>query len=66
MLKIFNCTGVTINSRDVEACHFLNQPVNPIKSGYRTTKKKRLGQANEQQKDVKKYETSKYWFTTWL
>ena len=25
VLKIFNETGVTINSRDVEACHCLNQ-----------------------------------------
>ena len=29
VLKIFNDTGVTVNSRDVEACHGLNQKANP-------------------------------------
>ena len=29
VLKIFNETGVTVNSRDVEACHGLNQKANP-------------------------------------
>ena len=29
VLKIFNETGVTVNSRDAEACHCLNQPSNP-------------------------------------
>ena len=29
VLKMFSETGVTIDSRDVEACHRLNQPPNP-------------------------------------
>ena len=29
VLKIFNETGVTVNSRDAEACHCLNQPSYP-------------------------------------
>ena len=31
VLKIFNETGVTVSSRDIEACHCLNQKVNPKK-----------------------------------
>ena len=29
VFKIFDETGVTVNSRDVEACHRLNQKANP-------------------------------------
>ena len=29
VLKIFNETGVTVNSRDAEVCHCLNQPSYP-------------------------------------
>ena len=31
VLKIFGETGVTIVSKDVEACHHLNQSANPKK-----------------------------------
>ena len=31
VLKIFNETGVTVNSRDIKACHHLNQKANPKK-----------------------------------
>ena len=31
VLKIFNKTAVTVNSRDTEACHRLNQLANPKK-----------------------------------
>ena len=34
VLKIFSETGVSVNSRDVEACHRLNQKSNPKKSNY--------------------------------
>ena len=36
------------------------------KSNYQIIEKKRCSQSNEQQKEVKKYETSKYWLTIWL
>ena len=62
VLKIFNETGVTVNSRDVEACHRLNQKANPKK----VIAEKRCGSGNEQQKEVEKHETSKYLFTIWL
>ena len=29
ILKIFNVTGITVDSRDVEVCHCLNQLANP-------------------------------------
>ena len=64
VLKIFNETGVMVNSRDVEACHRLNQNASPKKVIIKLPK--RCGQGNEQQKEVKKFETSKYWFTIWL
>ena len=31
VLKIFNETDVTVNSRDIKACHYLNQKANPKK-----------------------------------
>ena len=63
-LKMLNETGVTVNSRDIEACDRLNQKGNPKKVIIKLLK--RCGQGNEQQKEVKKHETSKYWFTIWL
>ena len=45
-------TGVTVNSRDVEACHCLNQPANPKKLIIKLSKRKKSGQGNEQQKEV--------------
>ena len=64
VLKTLNDTGVKVNSRDVEACHRLNQKANPKKVIIKLSK--RCVQGNEQQKEVKKHETSKYWFTIWL
>ena len=60
VLNIFNETGVTVNSRDVEACYRLNQAANPKAVIIELPKKKRCHQSNEQQKEIKKYETSKY------
>ena len=40
VLKIFNETGVTVNSRDVEACHCRNQKSNPKKVIIKLSKRK--------------------------
>ena len=36
------------------------------KSNYQIIKKERCGQGYEQEKEVKKHKTSKYWFAIWL
>ena len=58
VLKVFNETGVTVNSRDVESCPRLHQKANPKKVISKLSKREdMMGQGNEQQKEVKKYET---------
>ena len=40
VLKIFNETGATVDSRDFEACHHLNQPAKPKKIIIKLSKRK--------------------------
>ena len=51
--KIFSETGVTINSRDVEACHRLNQPANPKKVIIKLPKRKYVARVMNDKKKLK-------------
>ena len=51
--KIFSETGVTINSRDVEACHRLDQPANPKKVIIKLPKRKYVSRVMNNKKKLK-------------
>ena len=53
VLKIFNETGVTVNSRDVEACHRLNQKANPKKVIIKLSKRKDATRVMNNKKKLK-------------
>ena len=53
VLKIFNETGVTVNSRDVEACHRLNQKANPKKVIIKLSKTKDVARVMNNEKKLK-------------
>ena len=53
VLKIFNETGVTVNSRDVEACHRLNQKANPKKVIIKLLKRKDVATVMNNKKKLK-------------
>ena len=53
VLKIFNETGVTVNSRDVEACHRLNQKANPKKVIIKLSKRKDVTRVMNNKKKLK-------------
>ena len=63
VFRIFNETRVTVNSRDVEACHRLNQASNPKNLIIKLSKRKDVARVMN---NKKKFKTSKYWFTIWL
>ena len=50
LLKIFNENGVTVNSRDVEACHRLNQKANLKKVIIKLSKRKDVARAMNNKK----------------
>ena len=53
ILKIFNETGVTVNSKDVEACHRLNQKANPKKVIIKLSKRKYVARVMNNKKKLK-------------
>ena len=53
VLKIFNETGVTVNSRDVKACHHLNQKANPKKVMIKLSKRKDVATVMNNKKKLK-------------
>ena len=53
VLKIFNEIGVTVNSRDVEACHRLNPKANPKKVIIKLSKRKYVARAMNNKKKLK-------------
>ena len=53
VLKIFNETGVTVNTRDVEACHRLNQKANPKKVIIKLSKRKDVARVMNNKKKLK-------------
>ena len=53
VLKIFNETGVTVNSRDVEAYHRQNQKVNPKKVIIKLSKRKDVARVMNNKKKLK-------------
>ena len=53
ILKIFSETGVTINSRDVKACHRLNQKANPQKVIIKLLKRKDVARVMNNKKKLK-------------
>ena len=53
VLKIFSETGVTVNSRDVKACHRLNQNTNPKKVIIKLSKRKDVARAMNNKKKLK-------------
>ena len=53
VLKIFNETGVTVNSRDVKACHRQNQKVNPKKVIIKLSKRKDVARIMNNKKKLK-------------
>ena len=56
LLKIIKETGVTVNSRDAEACHCLNQPANPKKKlVIKLSKRNNVARVMDNKKEVKKY-----------
>ena len=55
LLKIIKETGVTVNSRDAEACHCLNQPANPKKLVIKLSKRNNVARVMDNKKEVKKY-----------
>ena len=55
LLKIIKETGVTVNSRDAEACHCLNQPANPKKVAIKLSKRNNVARVMDNKKEVKKY-----------
>ena len=53
VLKIFNETGVTVNSRDVEVCHRLNQKASPKKLIIKLSKRKDVARVMNKKKKLK-------------
>ena len=53
VLKILNETRVTLNSRDVEACHRLNQKANPKKVIIKLSKRKDVARVMNNKKKLK-------------
>ena len=53
VLKIFNETGVTVNTRDVEACHRLNQKANPKNVIIKLSKRKDVARVMNNKKKLK-------------
>ena len=53
VLKFFNETGVTVNSRDIEACHRLNQKANPKKVIIKLSKRKDVARVINNKKKLK-------------
>ena len=53
VLKIFNETGVTVNSRDVEACHHLKRKANPKKAIIKLSKRKDVVRVMTNKKKLK-------------
>ena len=53
VLKIFNETGVTVNSRDVEACHRLNQKANLEKVIIKLSRRKDVARVMNNKKKLK-------------
>ena len=53
VLKIFNETGVTVNLRDVEVCHRLNQKANPKKVIIKLSKRKDVARVMNNKKKLK-------------
>ena len=53
VFKIFDETGVTVNSRDVEACHRLNQKANPKKVIIKLSKRKDVARVMNNKKKLK-------------
>ena len=51
--KIFSETGVTIDSRDVEVCHSLNEPANPKKAIIKLSKRKDVAMVMNNKKNLK-------------
>ena len=53
VLKIFNETRVMVNSRDVKACHRLNQKANPKKVIIKLSKRKDVARVMNNKKKLK-------------
>ena len=53
VLKIFSETGVTIDSRDVEASHRLNQPANPKKVIIKLSERKNVARVMNNKNKLK-------------
>ena len=53
LLKTFSETGVTVDSRDVEACHRLNQPANPKEVIVKLSKRKDVARVMKNKKKLK-------------
>ena len=68
VLKIFNETAVTVNSRHVEACYQLNQKANPKKLIIKLSKRRDATSVMNNKKKLKsmKPQTIWLWFTIWL
>ena len=52
-LKIFKDIGVTVNSRDVQACYLLNQKANPGKVIFKLSKRKDVARVINNKKKLK-------------
>ena len=63
VLKIFSETSVMVNSRDVEACHRLNQKANLKKVIIKLSKIKDVARVMNNEKKLKSMKLKKYWFT---
>ena len=55
LLKIIKETGVTVNSRDAEACHCLNQQKKKKKFVIKLSKRNNVARVMDNKKEVKKY-----------
>ena len=68
VLKIFNETAVTVNSRHVEACHRLNQKDNPKKLIIKLSKRRDVTSVMNNKKKLKSMKPQNIWlwFTIWL
>ena len=53
LLKVINVTGVSVNSKDAEACHHLNQPANPKKMIIELSKRKDVARVINNRKKLK-------------
>ena len=57
VFMIFNETGVTVNPRDVEVCHRLNQKTNPEKVMIKLLKRKDVARVMNNKKKLKSMKT---------